>query len=249
MKTAHESKIKSFFSLFSENELKGMFKKYIIFMIIVEIIIFIGCWLYQAGSPLYDRFGPVSVPFPWKIYFLTAFIVPIAITFVMGVFITTFENFFLAKKKHMQQLSGENVSNFSFSRLSGPLFSLPFLLSLLGVGVFFIILYDLDNILFALSEVGADFFEVSKIFVYGIVGCGGVGAFVWLFLNYKIRKKEMDYLYRLEIADKTGVAWIEKDKVVDKDGRLYFNLEFGENDSNDESNIIYLPGIKKKGYK
>lgn len=238
-------KQKGLFSLFSGKELKSLFKKYIISIVIIEIVIFMVCWLYQIGAVGYDRFGPVNTPFPWKIYFLTAFLVPVGITFLFGLFIISFENLFFGGEKQEKKRKKEGRHG-KLRKIVNFLFNVPFLTFLLVTGLCAVLFYDFDLITGLVLSAGSGFTEILKIVLYGVAGGGTILGIIWLIINYKIKKKEMDYSYRLKIADKVGVVWIEKDKVIDRDGKIFLNIpEFDENRKSD-SGSIYLPGINEK---
>jgi len=65
-------------TLFDNIELKRFVKFYI-------GLIFFLCFLLQLK--------PINIPFPWIYYFLSSFLIPIAITFLLGVFVTAFNLF------------------------------------------------------------------------------------------------------------------------------------------------------------
>ena len=69
-------------ALFSEVERKDLFRKYLYFLCWIELGILITCWLYQLGDS-----GSI---FPWRLYFLIAFLAPIAITFLAGTIVAGF---------------------------------------------------------------------------------------------------------------------------------------------------------------
>ena len=72
-------------TLFDGVELKSFFINYLWFIIAVEILIFLVSFL--------GNLGPDKGPFPWKFYFYVSFIAPVAITFLLGVFILAFNQF------------------------------------------------------------------------------------------------------------------------------------------------------------
>jgi hypothetical protein len=72
-------------SLFDGVELKSFFINYLWFIVAVEILIFLVSFL--------GNLGPDKGPFPWKFYFYVSFITPVAITFLLGVFILAFNQF------------------------------------------------------------------------------------------------------------------------------------------------------------
>jgi hypothetical protein len=236
-------KFKGLFSLFSGKELKSFFKKYIFFIITLEILIFMICWLYQIGAAGYDRFGPVERDFPWKVYFITAFLVPVGITFMFGVFIVTFEHLFFHNQKPGEK-SKDNPEEKRTARLRlflDFIFHSPFLTFVLALGVISLFFLDFDRLGLFFESTGKGFFESIKIIIAGIITGLTLMGFGWLYMRYRLKKQEMDYLFRLRLAEKTGVAWIEKDKIIERDGKIFIL----ENNS-DENDDLYLPGINEK---
>ncbi|MGE4519627.1 MAG: hypothetical protein AB7E04_08985 [Desulfobacteraceae bacterium] len=233
---------KGLFSLFSGRELKSFFKKYIAFIVAVEILIFMICWLYQIGAAGYDRFGPVERGFPWKVYFITAFLVPVGITFMFGVFIVTFEHLFFHGRKGIGKGEREDEKRTERLRLFlNFIFHSPFLTFVLALGVISLLFFDFDRLWVFFENTGDSLFESFKMVLAGAVGGLTLLGFGWLFFRYKLKKKEMDYLFRLRLAEKTGVAWIEKDKVIEKDGKIIILEKRIEENEN-----LYLSGINEK---
>lgn len=203
------------------------------------------CWLYQIGAAGYDRFGPVEKDFPWKVYFITAFLVPVGITFIFGIFIVTFEHlFFQGRRRAGYENDGEDLK--TTQRLRSFLnfvFHSPFLSIVLAIGVILILFFDFERLGYFFENTGSGFFEGLKFFLIGISVSIGIIGFAWLFFRYKLKKKELDYSFRLRLAEKTGIAWIEKDKIIEKDGNIII-LE--DKALKEGSNDLYLPGINEK---
>ena len=72
-------------ALFDKEELKDLFIKYLILIGVIEGFIFFVSFISQLG--------PENVPFPWKSYFFAAFIIPLTITFLLGVILIGFERY------------------------------------------------------------------------------------------------------------------------------------------------------------
>ena len=70
--------VATLFDNFDNIELKRFVKFYI-------GLIFFLCFLLQLK--------PINIPFPWKYYFLASFLIPIAIAFLLGVFVAAFNLF------------------------------------------------------------------------------------------------------------------------------------------------------------
>jgi hypothetical protein len=240
-KTGRE-KLNGLFSLFSGRELKSLFKKYLFLIFLIEIIIFMVSWLYQIGAVGYDRFGLVDKPFPWKNYFLTAFLVPVGITFLFGIFIIAFESLFFDKKTGKDQgLKKENETK--LRKFMNFVFHVPFLVFLLAVGICAVLFYDFDLIAQAASKAGEGFADILKLMILGIIAGLTILGVIRLIFQYKLRKKEMEYDYRLKIASRTGVAWVESENVIEKDGKIILSVQKEEKKGTSGDDEIYLPGI------
>ena len=85
MKTDKKEKQSGLATLFDGVELKSFFINYLWFIVAVEILIFLVSFL--------GNLGPNKGPFPWKFYFYVSFVTPVAITFLLGVFILAFNQF------------------------------------------------------------------------------------------------------------------------------------------------------------
>ena len=72
--------------LFDAVQLKSFFLNYLYFIVAIEILIFLVSFV--------GNMGPEKGAFPWKLYFYSAFIIPVASTFLLGIFILAFNKFF-----------------------------------------------------------------------------------------------------------------------------------------------------------
>ncbi|MBN2706843.1 MAG: hypothetical protein JXR89_10425, partial [Deltaproteobacteria bacterium] len=77
--------LKGIAALFEREELKDLFRTYLITICVIEGFIFFVSFLSQLG--------PENVPFPWKSYFFSAFITPLVITFLLGVIVISFDRY------------------------------------------------------------------------------------------------------------------------------------------------------------
>ena len=76
-------------ALYDDMERKNIFRKYLYFLGWVELGILLTCWLYQIGDS-----GQAEPVFPWRLYFLIAFLAPVAITFLLGTIVAGFNRYF-----------------------------------------------------------------------------------------------------------------------------------------------------------
>ncbi|MCX7822203.1 MAG: hypothetical protein N2260_02015 [Syntrophobacterales bacterium] len=219
--------IEKFSDLFNPEERKELFKKYLYFLGWLELLIFVGCWIYQLGSETYDKTGvAIDIPFPWRGYFTIAFLAPILITFVIGVIIAAFNRYLIDKEPEQQPEISENpktdltAKHQRLSRMVKQLQNVPFLglLLLLGLGV--VALYNLDTILTVIGTIGEKTVKVTVIFIVAILGLISIFAMVLIVLNYRLRKKSMEYRFRSEMAERFGLIILEDNTVLNHEGKL-----------------------------
>lgn len=215
---------KGFASLFTDAELKSLYKKYLVFLGIVEGLILVGCWVFQLGVKEYNHFGSVNVPFPWKMYFLIAFLAPVAITFLGGLLVVAFNKYVhgvdysLREDGTGDEAHGGMVGQ--FQTVLNLLLRIPFLLSLLLLALGVGILYRIEDITKFLGNLGVISIKYIALFAAVIIAVGAVLWIVWMVLNYRLKRKDMEYRYRHEVMERTGVIFIDDKTVVNPEGRL-----------------------------
>jgi len=211
--------------LFSDAERKELFRKYLMFLGWVEIFILLACWFYQTGNQGYDRYGPIEIAFPWKAYFLLAFLAPVAITFLVGIVIVAFNKYIDVPASEGEDAPGALMANRTqgFQRLHHLLNWLqhvPFLGLLLLLGVSAALFYRLDDILTFFATVGEQSGKIALASV-GILICLAVAfGLILIFLNYRLRKASMEYQYKTEVAEKFGLVILDDNTVLNSQGKL-----------------------------
>ncbi len=227
MSKEEKKKIYKFSDLFNPEEKKELLRKYLYFLGWIEILIFVGCWIYQLGSTNVDRMGnPVDIPFPWKAYFTISFLAPILITFVIGVIIAGFNRYLIDKAGQDQEtapekeISQDEAKQPKILKLIGYIQHVPFLglLLLLGFGV--VILYNIDTIMAVIGTIGEKTVKITIMFIIGIIALISIFAMVLIVLNYKLRKRSMEYRFRTEMADRFGLIILEDNTVLNHKGEL-----------------------------
>ncbi|MCU0588214.1 MAG: hypothetical protein MUF52_08670 [Syntrophobacteraceae bacterium] len=215
--------------LFDEGERKELFRKYIYFLGWVEVLIFIVAYLYQLGDTGVDQVGSVERGFPWKTYFFVAFIVPVAITFLLGMVIAGF-NKYLADGDRDPEDAAPDSSGPSrestvtrLERLQKVVVwvqRLPFLALLALVGLSAGFIYKLDSILSFLEMVGERSVRVLLISGAVVLGIASIFGFILIILNYQLRKQTMSYEYRSEVAERFGLIILDDHTVLNSEGKL-----------------------------
>ncbi len=143
-------------TLFDNIELKRFVKFYI-------CLIFFLCFLLQLK--------PINIPFPWKYYFLASFLIPIAITFLLGIFVTAFNLFIFGNPNPQinhtiltENGSGKNKHLNNFKLVMSCIRQAPFLLGLLLLCLGTIIFSKLDTFIVLSREIGEKPFSMVLLF-------------------------------------------------------------------------------------
>lgn len=208
-------------TLFDGVELKSFFINYLWFIIAVEILIFLVSFL--------GNLGPEKGPFPWKFYFYVSFITPVAITFLLGVFILAFNQFIFGSMSTPGEdgVAGTDADDnrsklFQFNLFLTHMKKVPFLPALFTLVACTVLFYKLDAIFLFIFNAG------EKMVTYSLIACGVLLAaglifgIAWIVSNYKLSRKHMEheYRYRNDVMDKLGFLIMEDDTVIDKNGKL-----------------------------
>lgn len=219
-------------SLFDDFERKELFKKYLFFLGWLEVLIFCACWIFQLGYEGHDQNGPSIFNFPWKAYFLIAFLAPVAITFLVGIVVVGFNQYFsetgeVAEFSTLEKLGDSQTEDSgrlaTLLRVANWVHKLPFLalLMLLAVGVAFF--YKLGDILAFVGNVGEMTVKIILYSAIGVVAIISVFLLILIVLNFQLRKKSMDYQYRSEVAERFGIIILDDNTVLNSEGKLLIN--------------------------
>jgi len=221
MSTEKKDKHSGLATLFDGVELKSFFINYLWFIIAVEILIFLVSFL--------GNLGPEKGPFPWKFYFYVSFITPVAITFLLGVFILAFNQFIFGNTPATGDDGGMGAEAedgrsklFQFNLFLNHMRKVPFLPLLFGLVACTVLFYKLDAIFLFIFNAG------EKMVTYSLVACGVllvaglIFGIAWIVSNYKLSRRHMEheYRYRNDVMDKLGFLIMEDDTVIDKNGKL-----------------------------
>jgi membrane protein implicated in regulation of membrane protease activity len=215
-------------ALFDDTERKELFRKYLYFLGWVEILILLTCWLYQISDSGRDPALAADSTFPWRLYFLVAFLAPLAITFLVGVVIVGFNKYLgeepAAAGPAVEQEAPAGAGRIQqINRMVTLVQRLPFLalLLLLGLGVGFF--YKLDAIVSLIGSVGEKSAKVFLVSAGVILVLVSVFAFILVLLNYRLRKRAMEYQYKSQVAERFGLIILEDNTVLNSEGRLLVN--------------------------
>jgi len=210
-------------ALFDDMERKNLFRKYLYFLCWVELGILLTCWLYQIGDS--GRDGEST--FPWRLYFLIAFLAPIAITFITGTVVVGFNRYFAepeqecAESETVESVETGRVQQ--LTRMVAWIQKLPFLALLLLLGVVVAFFYKLDAIVALVGNVGEKSVKIVLTSLIVILLAASIFALILIVLNYRLRKTAMEYQYKAQVAEKLGLVILEDNTVLNSSGRLLVN--------------------------
>jgi len=253
MKIDKKEKHAGLATLFDGVELKSFFINYLWFVVAVEILIFLVSFL--------GNLGPNKGPFPWKFYFYVAFVTPVAITFLLGVFILAFNQFIFGNTPASGEggdADDEAVDSrsklFQFNLFVTHMKKVPFLPLLFVLLAATVLFYKLDAIFLFIFNAG------EKVVTYLLIACGVllvaglIFGIAWIISNYRLSKKQMEheYRYRNDVMDKLGFLIMEDDTVIDKNGKLVSQKQHllpspSEDSGKDRENIKILPASPSSG--
>lgn len=223
MEKEHKRPAKGVAALFDITEIKSFLKNYLVLIGIIEVCIFSACFISQLG--------PGTTPFPWKTYFFAAFIIPVAITFLLGIFVMGFNKYLFGETDSVEQpveLYPElNEKNYlaKFQAFLNTIQQVPFLISLLLLGIVSGIIYKIDEIVAFISRAGERSAQYLLVSLGVVLFSAAVFAFVWMLLAYKLKKTAMQYKhqYRHEVAKHLGIIIMEDNTVIDQKGNVISN--------------------------
>ena len=218
-----DSKICGVATLFNKAELKRFFKAYILFIFILEVLIFLFCFLCQLE--------PINIPFPWEAYYVAAFVIPVGVTFLLGVFVTAFNIYIFGDSlrggKADSKISQNEGKTSADAKYMGKFKSslnimqqIPFLAGLLFLmtGAIF---FPKMNVFFEfLGRAGGAVISHTKIGLLILLGIGTFFGLVWLFMKYRLQKLRMQYQYKRDIMAQLGLIITDDNRLVNTEGRV-----------------------------
>jgi hypothetical protein len=212
-------------ALFSDMERKDLFRKYLYFLCWIELGILITCWLYQIS----DGGSGEQSTFPWRLYFLIAFLVPIAVTFLTGTVVVGFNKYFAETDEPVENFTSHGADAAGsgrverLSRMVALVQRLPFLALLLLLGMAAAFFYKLSAIITLAGNIGGKSVEILLISVGVVLLVGAIFGLILIILNYRLRKAAMEYEYKTQVAEKFGLVILEDNTVMNSSGKLLVN--------------------------
>jgi len=215
-----QNKSEGLAAAFSEQEIKNLFFSYLTTMLLIEGLIFFFSFInHLAGD---------NSMFPWKPYLFATFIAPVAITFVFGLILLTFNRFFYGR------IAGENADASRVIPAGGwrkgermttffqLIHRLPLLFSMFLLIAATAFAYKLEAILLYLAAAGA---VTAKYLFFGLIGLlvvVALGTAAWMLLSYRLRDRTLiaDHEYRMKLVDQFGLVTLENGTVLDRQGKV-----------------------------
>lgn len=208
-------------STFDSRELKNFFVSYLTAMLVIEGLIFFFCFINHLATD--------STDFPWKPYLFATFITPIAITFVFGLIILTFNKFFFrgAVEEPPDEAALSAAALNKGDRL-GFFFHIvhrmPFLLSLLLLIVGTASAYNLDSVVLYAAQAGATTAQYLFFTMIGVLAVAILGLATWMLLSYRLRQTTLtsSHQYKMQLMDQFGMVLMDDGTMLDKDGNVVY---------------------------
>jgi membrane protein implicated in regulation of membrane protease activity len=249
MSEASGKKHRGVATLFETSEIKKYFKNYLILIGFAEAFIFFVSFVSQLG--------PENIPFPWRSYFFAAFIVPVAITFILGLCIVGFNSYLYgdssAQAENVIAFPQDSPSRgylYKFQLLLYSIRQIPLLLGLILLGLCAGIIYKIDAILMFIGHAGEKTAQYLLLSLAVLLGVAAVFSLIWLVLNYKLRKKTMEYQYRYrrDVIEHTGMIILDDRTVIDREGNVmtHDSLPDTRNEKEQKNKLALLPKISGK---
>jgi len=234
-------------SLFERTEIKEYFSSLLMLVGGIEFFILIVHFL--------SSIGPDKGPFPWKQYFLTSFLAPIVMLFILGLIVLGFNYYvygsrdttFYQEEDSFVKTKMERFGN-SFRFLLSSVNQLPILAGMFILGLGTIILYKSDVILQAIGQAG----EKTAYYLLIIIGVLAVVAFLFsllfLYWKFKLHKYQIQqqWEYKNRVADKYGLIILDNNTVCNDEGKVVAHGGMIENTGGEAIEIKALPALAKK---
>jgi hypothetical protein len=184
-----------FFNFWDPLERRYVFNSFLVVVAVVEVLIFIVTCIWQIDEGVLG--GPVRVvPFPWKEYLYVAFAAPLVLLFVFGIVVRGFQAFGPEASPEETGTAPAFRRRHRFQFFMG----LAALLGLLILWFYGAQVLALAAIMFKTLGLGGS---------YLLVALAALAALYFplrLILNYRLRKKALEYQYLVYLAERHGVV-------------------------------------------
>ncbi len=176
-----------------KEKIKTLFRYYLGLIITAEVVVFLLFWMSRIGEAGPELPGPVNKPFQWDAYFLSAFLVPVIITFCIGAYREIKNRYSGSAGKNLWPENITFTGGFAISLFAG--FSFAALVVTAGIA---------DLALMSHNS-GLGFTELLSVFLACFVGLSAFGALGLLFAKYRNRVKKIRTEYKRAVSRYTGI--------------------------------------------
>ncbi|MGQ9688267.1 MAG: hypothetical protein ACUVXF_05700 [Desulfobaccales bacterium] len=185
-----------FFNFWDALERRYVFNSFLIVVLAVEILIFVVTLIWQIDEGVLG--GPVKVvPFPWKEYLFAAFTAPLVLLFLFGVIVRGFQAFGPEEEEDKDRRTGGAALR---RRHRWQFFlGLAAFLGLLMLWSYGKEMLSLAALFFKALGLGGTYLMVA------LVALGALYFPLRLILNYRLKKKALEYQYLAYLAERHGL--------------------------------------------
>jgi hypothetical protein len=152
-------------------------------------------------------------------------LIPIAITFLLGICITAFNLFIFGNPTPQNIILTENgdeknkyLNNFNL--LMSCIRQAPFLLGLLLLGIGSILFSRLDTFILLSREIGGKAIHYVFIVSGVVFAVATVFGFIWIFMKYKLEKMKCRYEYKRDVMTHLGLLVIDDNTLINNEGQV-----------------------------
>ncbi|MEW6386269.1 MAG: hypothetical protein AB1491_01960 [Thermodesulfobacteriota bacterium] len=189
-----------FFNFYDPLERRYIFNNFLVIVALVEFLILVFTLLWQVDEGIFT--GQVKVvPFPWQEYLLVSFAAPLALLFIFGLIVRGFQ----ALAPEERQSSGEPGPGpkRTWKSRNGVFLLLAALLAVLALVIFGERIFFLTSWPFKALGLGGTYLLVA------LVALACLYFPLRLLLNYRLKKKALEYQYLLHLAERHGLVGFE----------------------------------------
>ena len=236
-------------SLFEKGQLRAGFVNFLYVVAGLEVLI--------VAIVLIASVGIAREPFPWKAYFFIAFIVPVVMTFLVGIIMMSFNHFFFGRRADLETESDRSAPRETapshlprLKALVDLLGKVPIMLTLIAIILASLALYKLDDAIVFIIQTSEQMIHYLLIAMGILLVVGIVFALTWMVMNYNLRKKRMAYQenFRQAAMERMGVLIGEDQMPLDNDGRMRISSPPSNRELPDRRRPVMLQsGDRKEG--
>lgn len=178
-----------------KEKVRRLFGLYLVVIGIAEIFTFVLFWLFQVEEASPEMITDEIIPFHWKAYLLTAFLIPVLLTFAIG-FISELKG----KCDSIEQEKAERIKKIIWP-YGYPGRKKIFLWLMAFTGFVFLML------ILGFSDLGAHSFVPPELLVFLLVGIGALVFIVGLavmIIKYKAKADALKAEYSKALARQLG---------------------------------------------